>query len=87
MAICAINIAGTPQDSPLCPAPQTIWRLWTPICATGSLCEAADSVHLHHSSVARRLEQIGKAMGIDLTEPTGLTRARLALAAWRLLDD
>lgn len=55
--------------------------------ATGSLRRAADLLHLHHSSVARRLEQIGKTMGTDLTEPAGLTRARLALTAWRLLDD
>ena len=56
-------------------------------CATGSLRRAADLLHLHHSSVARRLEQIGKTLGIELTEPAGLTRARLALTAWRLLDD
>ncbi|MEV0714465.1 helix-turn-helix domain-containing protein [Asanoa sp. NPDC050611] len=55
-------------------------------CAAGSLRRAADLLHLHHSSVARRIEQIGKALGLDLTEPTGLTRARLALAGWRLLD-
>jgi sugar diacid utilization regulator len=56
-------------------------------CETGSLRQVADLLHLHHSSVARRLEQIGKTLGIDLTEPTGLTRARLALTAWRLLND
>lgn len=56
-------------------------------CATGSVRQAADCLHLHHSSVARRLAQIGKALGIELTEPTGLTRARLALTTWRLLDD
>jgi DNA-binding PucR family transcriptional regulator len=55
-------------------------------CATGSLRRAAELLHLHHSSVARRLDQLGKALGIDLTEPTGLTRARLALTAWRLLN-
>jgi hypothetical protein len=55
-------------------------------CVTGSLRRAADLLHLHHSSVARRLEQLGEALGIDLTEPTGLVRARLALTAWRLLD-
>ncbi|MGK5740209.1 PucR family transcriptional regulator [Micromonospora sp. URMC 103] len=56
-------------------------------CATGSQRRAADLLHLHHSSVSRRLEQLGKALGIDLAEPTGLIRARLALTAWRLLDD
>jgi hypothetical protein len=56
-------------------------------CDTGSLRRAADLLHLHHSSVARRLEQLGKTLGIDLTEPTGLLRARLALTAWRLLNE
>ena len=56
-------------------------------CATGSLRRAADLLHLHHSSVARRLEQIGKVLGFELTEPTGLIRARLALTAWRLLAE
>ncbi|MFJ9944829.1 helix-turn-helix domain-containing protein [Streptomyces erythrochromogenes] len=56
-------------------------------CATGSLRRAADRLHLHHSSVARRLEQITKSLGIELTQPAGLMRAGLALTAWRLLDD
>ncbi|MFK4066711.1 helix-turn-helix domain-containing protein [Streptomyces sp. NPDC029674] len=55
-------------------------------CSTGSLRRSADLLHLHHSSVARRLEQLGKTLNMDLTEPTGLLRARLALTAWRLLD-
>ncbi|MFI0262432.1 hypothetical protein ACH4OW_25715 [Streptomyces sp. NPDC017056] len=29
-------------------------------CATGALRRAADLLHLHHRSVARRLEQIGR---------------------------
>ena len=56
-------------------------------CTAGSLRRAADLLHLHHSSVARRLDQIGKTLGIELNEPTGLTRASLALTAWRLLND
>ncbi|QFZ19853.1 PucR family transcriptional regulator [Saccharothrix syringae] len=56
-------------------------------CATGSLRRAAEVLHLHHSSVSRRLDQLGKALGVELTDPTGLVRARLALTAWRLLDD
>ncbi|WP_455361825.1 PucR family transcriptional regulator [Streptomyces sp. SYSU K21746] len=71
------RIAGNPENL------QTLQAY----CDTGSLRRAADLLHLHHSSVARRLEQIGKSLGIDLTEPTGLIRARLALTAWRLLSD
>ena len=56
-------------------------------CTAGSLRRAADLLHLHHSSVARRLDQLGTALGIDLTQPTGLTRARLALTTWQLLND
>ncbi|MGW3562566.1 helix-turn-helix domain-containing protein [Streptomyces sp. NPDC000941] len=56
-------------------------------CATGSLRRAADLLHLHHSSVARRVEQIARNLDIELTGPTGLTRARLALTLWRLHND
>ncbi|MEU4579553.1 PucR family transcriptional regulator [Nonomuraea sp. ATR24] len=71
-----IRVAETPEDLETLDA----------YCATGSLRRAADLLHLHHSSVARRIEQLGRTLGIDLTEPTGLTRASLALTAWRLLD-
>ncbi|MEU8435679.1 helix-turn-helix domain-containing protein [Streptomyces sp. NPDC029216] len=70
------RIAGNPED---------LETLDT-YCATGSLRRAADLLHLHHSSIARRLEQIAKTLDIELTEPMGLTRARIALTAWRLLD-
>lgn len=56
-------------------------------CTTGSLRRAAELLHLHHSSVARRLEQLGRTLGFDLTEPEGLIRAGLALTSWRLLDN
>ncbi|MBP2330704.1 hypothetical protein JOF56_011089 [Kibdelosporangium banguiense] len=71
------HMAGNPED---------LETLDT-YCATGSLRRAADLLHLHHSSVARRLDLIGRTLGIDLTEPTGLTRARLALTTWQLLND
>jgi hypothetical protein len=71
------RMAGNPEDLETLDA----------YCATGSQRQAADLLHLHHSSVARRIEQLGKTLGIELTEPTGLTQARLALTAWRLLDD
>ncbi|WP_069812766.1 helix-turn-helix domain-containing protein [Streptomyces sp. TP-A0874] len=70
------RLAGTPEDLETLDA----------YCATGSLRRAGEMLHLHHSSIARRLEQIGKALGIELTEPTGLTRAQLALATWQLLN-
>ncbi|WP_172383065.1 helix-turn-helix domain-containing protein [Streptomyces sp. MNP-20] len=69
-------VAGAPEDLETLEA----------YCATGSLRRAADRLHLHHSSVARRLDLIGKALGIELTTPAGLIRATLALTAWRLLD-
>ncbi len=56
-------------------------------CAAGSLRRAADHLHLHHSSVARRLDQLGQTLGFDLTEPTGLIRVRLAVTTWRLLNE
>ncbi|MDT0541214.1 MULTISPECIES: hypothetical protein [Streptomyces] len=40
-----------------------------------------------HDCVARRLERIGKTLNIELTEPTGLIRAGLALTTWRLLNN
>lgn len=72
-----VRMAGSPEDLETLDA----------YCDTGSLRRAADLLHLHHSSVARRLEQIGNSLGIELAAPTGLIRARLALTAWRLLDD
>ena len=71
------RMAGNPEDLETLDA----------YCAAGSLRRAADLLHLHHSSVARRLEQLGRTLAIELTEPTGLIRARLALTAWRLLND
>ncbi|MET8625097.1 helix-turn-helix domain-containing protein [Kitasatospora sp. NPDC004669] len=70
----------------LAAAPEDLETLDT-YCATGSLRRAAEALHLHHSSFARRLEQIAKVLEFDLTDPAGLTRARLALAARRLLGD
>ncbi|WP_282694934.1 helix-turn-helix domain-containing protein [Streptomyces sp. CC208A] len=54
-------------------------------CATASVRRAADRLHLHHSTVSRRLDHLGRALSLDLTTPDGLTRARLALTLWRLL--
>ena len=56
-------------------------------CAAGSLRRTATLLHRHHSSVARRLAQIGDALGFPLTTPPGLVRATLALTAWRLTQE
>ncbi|MGX2996822.1 helix-turn-helix domain-containing protein [Streptomyces sp. JNUCC 64] len=71
------RVAGSPHDLDTLDA----------YCATGSLRRAADLLHLHHSSVARRLEQIGTALGFDLTCPTGLVRASVALTLWRVGEE
>ena len=70
------RLAGTPEDLETLEA----------FCETGSLRRAADLLHRHHSSVARRLELVGRELGIELTSPAGLLRAQVALTARRLLD-
>ncbi len=50
------------------------------------LRQAADCCTCTTAASPAGSTQIGKTLGIDLTDPTGLTRARLALTAWRLLD-
>ncbi|AXE86023.1 helix-turn-helix domain-containing protein [Streptomyces sp. Go-475] len=69
----------------LADAPEDL-RTLEAYCATGSLRRAAELLHLRHSSVARRLELIGKAFGFEITEPAGLSHVSLALTASRLLD-
>ncbi|MFI8239409.1 LysR family transcriptional regulator [Streptomyces sp. NPDC085866] len=71
------RVAGDPEDLETLDA----------YCATGSLRRAADRLHLHHGSVARRPEEIVRTLGVQLTEPTALFRDRPALIAWRLLED
>ncbi|MDX3362778.1 MULTISPECIES: PucR family transcriptional regulator [Streptomyces] len=53
-------------------------------CRTGSLRQAAAELHLHHSSVATRLERVEAATGWRLRDCGDRFRARLALYAWRL---
>ncbi|MFJ1680821.1 PucR family transcriptional regulator [Streptomyces sp. NPDC088251] len=72
-----VRVAGNPEDLETLDA----------CCTTGSQRWAASLLHLYHSSVARRLEQIGTTPGIELADPTGQLRARIALTAWRLLND
>ncbi|MBL7489419.1 helix-turn-helix domain-containing protein [Frankia sp. AgB1.9] len=50
-------------------------------CLSGSLRQAAAALHLHHSSVAARLDNIEAALGWRLDDPLGRFRAMLALLA------
>lgn len=52
--------------------------------ACGSLREAAEALHLHHSSVSYRLEQAEKALDLELDDPKSRLRAQLAVALWRI---
>ncbi|MDT0268412.1 helix-turn-helix domain-containing protein [Streptomyces sp. DSM 44915] len=53
-------------------------------CRTGSLRQAAATLHLHHSSVAARLAVVESALGWRLHQPEDRFKAQLALHAWRL---
>jgi hypothetical protein len=48
-------------------------------CAAGSLRQAAEALHLHHSSVARRVHNLGRRLGLDLERPEHRLRAEVAL--------
>ncbi|MFI2213858.1 helix-turn-helix domain-containing protein [Streptomyces sp. NPDC020141] len=54
------------------------------VCRSRSLRDAAELLHLHHSSVAQRVTRIERALGIALSEPHGRQRAQTALVLWRL---
>ncbi|MGW0766110.1 helix-turn-helix domain-containing protein [Streptomyces sp. NPDC002676] len=59
------------------------WETLDAYGATGSLRRAAGRLHLHHSTVARRLEHLAGTLGIDLTGPAGLLRIQFAPATWQ----
>lgn len=56
----------------------------TAFCRTGSLRQAAQQLHLHHSSVAARLAHIEAALGWRLSDPVDRFQAQLSLYAVRL---
>ncbi|MBB4684250.1 helix-turn-helix domain-containing protein [Amycolatopsis jiangsuensis] len=55
-------------------------------CRTGSLRQAAVTLHRHHSSVATRLAHVEDVLGWSLDDPAGRFRARFALLARRLAE-
>jgi hypothetical protein len=55
------------------------------LCRTGTLRRAAKLLHMHHSSIAKRINNVEKALGHRLTEPIPLGTAYAAVLALRLL--
>ena len=54
------------------------------VASTDSLRKAAHSVHMHHNSLARRVERAEHVLGFGITEPYGRTRLFLALTLRRI---
>lgn len=52
----------------------------------GSLREVASALHMHHSSVAYRVDRISDQLGFDVRSADGRYRARTAHLLWRLHD-
>jgi len=52
--------------------------------AMTSLREIADALHMHHSSIAYRLENLTQALGYDVRPQAGRYRALTALTLWQL---
>jgi hypothetical protein len=49
-----------------------------------SLRSAARATNFHHSSLQSRIARIGSALGIDVHDPAGRSRAGTALALWQI---
>jgi hypothetical protein len=56
------------------------------VSATESLRRAAGLVHLHHNSVANRVQRAERILGFSVSEPYGRSRLLLALTLRRLRD-
>jgi molybdenum-dependent DNA-binding transcriptional regulator ModE len=56
------------------------------VAATDSLRQAGRTAHLHHNSVAHRVERAEKVLGFACTEPFGRARLLLTLTLHRLLE-
>jgi hypothetical protein len=55
-------------------------------CRAGTLRGAAKALHLHHSSVAKRIENVESILGYRLSDPIPRGSAYAAVLAWRLLN-
>ncbi|BCN76834.1 PucR family transcriptional regulator [Prescottella equi] len=55
------------------------------LCRTGSLRQAAASLHMHHSTVAARIARAELKLGWSFADPSDVLRASIALHALQLL--
>lgn len=55
------------------------------LCRTGSLRQAASSLHMHHSTIAARIRRAELKLGWNVDAPPGALRASIALHALQLL--
>ncbi|MCA1007086.1 LysR family transcriptional regulator [Rhodococcus hoagii] len=55
------------------------------LCRTGSLRQAAASLHMHHSTVAARITRAERKLGWNFAAPSDTLRASIALHALQLL--
>lgn len=66
-------------------APPDILDTLLAVSATDSLRMAARATHMHHNSVAHRVERAQSVLGFALTEPYGRARLLLVLTLHRLI--
>ena len=59
-------------------------QLLEAVCTSVSVREAASFLHLHHSSLAYRLDNIASSLGYDIRTAEGRYRGRTALLLWQL---
>lgn len=55
------------------------------LCLAGTIRSTATLLHLHHSSVARRMSRLEERFGFSPTEPSYRGRLQVAIFGWRLL--
>lgn len=79
------TLAANPDVVAVAGLPESDRETLAAFCARGSLRSAAAELHLHHTSVAKRLRNVEKRLGLRLERPDDLLRARLAVVAHGLL--
>lgn len=54
------------------------------VCQTNSLRQAAEKVHMHHTSISYRIGRIEDELGYSLNDGEGRLRAQMSIVLWRL---